>query len=69
MDGLIFNKEAKKKGISRAFLAKEAKQGNIIRVQKGVYITPNEPIDDLYIFQKNIRVLYFHIQLLCSLMI
>lgn len=57
--GYIFTAQVEKAGISRTYLAKFVRENNLEKVAKGVYISQDTWIDELYILQScNPKIIY-----------
>jgi predicted transcriptional regulator of viral defense system len=51
-EGLIMAKQLSDKGIERTYLRKLVEDGLLIRVQRGIYVTPEGFADDLFLLQQ-----------------
>lgn len=57
--GYIFTAQVEKAGISRTYLSKFVRENNLERVAKGIYISQDTWVDELYILQVcNPRIIY-----------
>lgn len=50
-NGYLFTSQIEKEGISRTYLAKFVRDNNMEKVAKGIYISEDTWVDDLYIIQ------------------
>lgn len=58
-NGYMFTAEVEKAGISRTYLAKFVRENNLEKVAKGIYITQDTWLDELYILQIcNPKIIY-----------
>ena len=58
-NGYMFTAQVEKKGISRVYLAKFVKENRLEKVAKGIYISPDTWVDELYILQIcNPKIIY-----------
>ncbi len=58
-NGYLFTAQVEKAGISRTYLAKFVHENNLERVAKGIYISQDTWIDELYILQVcNPKIIY-----------
>jgi len=58
-NGYVFTEQVEKAGISRTYLLKFVRENNLERVAKGIYISQDTWVDELYILQVcNPRIIY-----------
>ncbi|WP_421409433.1 type IV toxin-antitoxin system AbiEi family antitoxin domain-containing protein [Streptococcus suis] len=50
-NGIVTNKDCKALGIPTIYLTRLEKEGNIFRVEKGIFLTQNGDYDEYYFFQ------------------
>ena len=59
--GIITSKEIKGLNIPTIYLTRMVKNGELIRVDRGIYTDPNGDYDEYYFFHKRFKVAVLHI--------
>lgn len=60
-NGYLFSSEIESLGISRSYISEYIKNNNMEKVAKGIYVTEDTWIDDLFVLQKKYIYLWDHV--------